>query len=712
MSRFRNGLLISTALFFSSLLLSFTLQASSSGWQQAKHIKAELLSEYSTVSPGQRFALLLHFEPDPGWHTYWQNPGDSGLPTSINWQLPENVKATGIQWPTPEGFIIPPLVNYGFAGQTLLLSELSLPADYTQDTLTINATVDWLVCEEICIPTDASFTLTLAVASQSELAGSLQPLFVKARAALPLDTGAVGDYAISGGAFSAQLNVQLPEPPVGFFVAGTELVDHAAPQQLVPQANGWLLQQAINTYFSSAPQQVEVVLVDAAGRGYSVNLQYRQQPAAQGDGAVIAGTETGSAEILVTGGTLSQTSLWLILLMAAGGGLILNLMPCVFPVLSLKALSIAANSQQRQQQRRDALFYTTGVVLSFLVLAGLLIALRAAGSAIGWGFQLQSPLLVGLLVYLLFALGLSLSGLVQFGLGLMNAGSDLTTRGGAKGSFFTGVLAVVVASPCTAPFMGTALGYAVTQSPLVALLVFAALGLGMALPFLLLAYIPALARLLPKPGAWMETLKQLLAWPLYLSAVWLLWVFGRQAGIDAMALLLVGILALAAALWLWGRVQLGAGWFNKLAALGLLVLALITLWQGAKMQVAANNSQQAANQVQHWQSWSPEKLTELRQQGKPVLVNMTADWCITCLVNERAALNTDRSKAALSEYNVSYLKGDWTRRDSDITAYLQQYQRDGVPLYVLYWPGQPPKVLPQILTPDTLRQTFESLSQQ
>ena len=398
--------------------------------------------------------------------------------------------------------------------------------------------------------------------------------------------------------------------------------------------------------------------------------------------------------------------------MAAGGGLILNLMPCVFPVLSLKALSIAANSQQRQLQRRDALFYAAGVVLSFLALAGLLIALRAAGNVIGWGFQLQSPLLVALLVYLLLALGLSLSGLVQFGLGLMNTGGALTAKSGGKGSFFTGVLAVVVASPCTAPFMGTALGYAVTQSPLVALLVFAALGLGMALPFLLLAYIPALARLLPKPGAWMDTLKQLLAWPLYLSAVWLLWVFGRQAGIDAMAILMIGMVSLAAAIWLWGRVQLGAGGFNKLTALGLLLLALVILWQGAKLHPEANISSHADNKAQHWQSWSADKLSALRQQGKPVLVNMTADWCITCLVNERVALNTERSKAALSQYNVSYLKGDWTRRDSDITAYLQQYQRDGVPLYVLYWPGQPPQVLPQILTPDTLRQTFESISQQ
>jgi thiol:disulfide interchange protein len=694
-----------TMLLASIVLSSFATIANTSGWQQAKHIKAELVSEYRTVAPGQRFAVLLHFTPDAGWHTYWKNPGDSGLATSINWHLPPGVQAGAIQWPTPQAFLIPPLVNYGYAGQTLLLTELSLPANFTSDTLTIKADVAWLVCEEICIPVDASFRLTVAVAGQSELAGNQQPLFATARATLPIGTEILGDYAISGGAFSAQLSAALPQPPVAFFVAGSELVDHAASQQIVSQNSSVLLQQALNTYFSAAPSEVEIVLVDAAGQGYSVRFQQLAQD-------VVADSRT---EILVTGGTLSNNSLWLILLLAACGGLLLNLMPCVFPILSLKALSIAGNSQQRQQQRRDALFYTAGVVLSFVALAALLIALRAAGNAIGWGFQLQSPLLVGILAYLLFALGLSLSGLVQFGLALMNTGGVFAGKGGSKGAFFTGVLAVIVASPCTAPFMGTALGYAVTQSPQVALLVFAALGLGMALPFLLLAYIPALTRLLPKPGAWMDTFKQLLAWPLYLSAVWLVWVFGRQTSIDAIALLLVGMVLLAAALWLWGRAQVAAGWLNRAAALLLLLLALLLLWQVAAKAASpdsSNDGHTSAQHWQHWQRWSPATLHQLRQQGQPVLVNMTADWCITCLVNERVALNTERSKSALSKYNVTYLKGDWTRRDSDITAYLQQYQRDGVPLYVLYWPGQPPQVLPQILTPDTLRQTFESLPQQ
>lgn len=683
LGKFFSALLVSCC-----LLLSGKVAAYSTGWQQAKHLKAELVSEYQQVMPGQQLWLALHFIPDEHWHTYWQNPGDSGLATSISWQLPDGVTVGDIQWPTPQAFSIPPLMNYGFEGPTVLLSQLTVPADFRGDQLSIRARVDWLVCEEICIPADAEFALTLPVGQAAVLSDSATAVVASGNSKLPIPLSINGSFDIAGGSFSAAIR-GLPDVDFQqFFVAATELVDHAAAQQLLFSEGEWLLRQNLNTYFTSAPEQFELVMVSSNGQGYSLSLTLAD----------------GVAEMPAA----ASQGLWLVLLMAAAGGLILNLMPCVFPVLSLKALSIAANSGQRAEQRRDALWYTLGVVLSFVSLALLLLALRAAGSAVGWGFQLQSPWLVALLAYLLFALGLSLSGVVQFGLGLMSAGSGLTQSKGAKGSFFTGVLAVVVASPCTAPFMGGALGYAVTQPPLLALLVFVALGLGMALPFLLLAYVPALARALPRPGAWMDTLKQLLAFPLYLSAVWLVWVFGRQAGIDAVAVLLCGMVAIAAACWLYGSWQFSrAGWSRPLLAVLLLLLSVAVLrW------VPDSTTPATAAADAHWQAWSPDKLAQLRQSGKPVLVNMTADWCITCLVNERVALNTDSSKAALALYDVTYLKGDWTRRDADITAYLHQYQRDGVPLYVLYWPGQTPEVLPQILTPDTLRQTLERLSSQ
>jgi len=683
LGKFFSALLVSCC-----LLLSGGVAAYSTGWQQAKHLKAELVSEYQQVMPGQQLWLALHFIPDEHWHTYWQNPGDSGLATSISWQLPDGVTVGDIQWPTPQAFSIPPLMNYGFEGPTVLLSQLTVPADFRGDQLSIRARADWLVCEEICIPADAEFALTLPVGQAAVLSDSATAVVASGNSKLPIPLTVSGSFDLAGGSFSAAIR-GLPDVDFQqFFVAATELVDHAAAQQLLFSEGEWLLRQNLNTYFTSAPEHFELVMVSSNGQGYSLSLTL-----ADGTAKTPATTSRG---------------LWLVLLMAAAGGLILNLMPCVFPVLSLKALSIAANSGQRAEQRRDALWYTLGVVLSFVSLALLLLALRAAGSAVGWGFQLQSPWLVALLAYLLFALGLSLSGVVQFGLGLMSAGSGLTQSKGAKGSFFTGVLAVVVASPCTAPFMGGALGYAVTQPPLLALLVFVALGLGMALPFLLLAYLPALARALPKPGAWMDTLKQLLAFPLYLSAVWLVWVFGRQAGIDAVAVLLCGMVAIAAACWLYGSWQFSrAGWSRPLVAALLLLLSV-----GVLRLVPDSAAPVTAAADAHWQAWSPDKLAQLRQSGKPVLVNMTADWCITCLVNERVALNTDSSKAALALYDVTYLKGDWTRRDAEITAYLHQYQRDGVPLYVLYWPGQTPEVLPQILTPDTLRQTLERLSSQ
>ncbi|MCT8125267.1 thioredoxin family protein [Alishewanella sp. BS5-314] len=683
LGKFFSALLVSCC-----LLLSGGVAAYSTGWQQAKHLKAELVSEYQQVMPGQQLWLALHFIPDEHWHTYWQNPGDSGLATSISWQLPDGVTVGDIQWPTPQAFSIPPLMNYGFEGPTVLLSQLTVPADFRGDQLSIRARADWLVCEEICIPADAEFALTLPVGQAAVLSDSATAVIASGNSKLPIPLTVSGSFDLAGGSFSAAIR-GLPDVDFQqFFVAATELVDHAAAQQLLFSEGEWLLRQNLNTYFTSAPEHFELVMVSSNGQGYSLSLTLAD----------------GTAEMPAT----TSQGLWFVLLMAAAGGLILNLMPCVFPVLSLKALSIAANSGQRAEQRRDALWYTLGVVLSFVSLALLLLALRAAGSAVGWGFQLQSPWLVALLAYLLFALGLSLSGVVQFGLGLMSAGSGLTQSKGAKGSFFTGVLAVVVASPCTAPFMGGALGYAVTQPPLLALLVFVALGLGMALPFLLLAYLPALAQALPKPGAWMDTLKQLLAFPLYLSAVWLVWVFGRQAGIDAVAVLLCGMVAIAAACWLYGSWQFSrAGWSRPLLAALLLLLSVAVLRLVPDSTAPVTTATDA-----HWQAWRPDKLAQLRQSGKPVLVNMTADWCITCLVNERVALNTDSSKAALALYDVTYLKGDWTRRDAEITAYLHQYQRDGVPLYVLYWPGQTPEVLPQILTPDTLRQTLERLSSQ
>lgn len=677
-------------LFFSILFLLFftgPAQAHSSGWVKASHLKAELVSDHQDLRPGQRFKLALHFIPDEHWHTYWQNPGDSGLATSIDWTLPDGVEAGAIQWPAPMAISVPPLVNYGFEGPTILVSELSIPVDFKGSQLQIKAKVDWLVCKEICIPADASFELNLPVTQTAVLATDYLKLFEKASQQQPKAVPLRGRYDVQNQQFSAAVPMPEDLKVSAFFVAAAELVDHAAPQQIDWVDGELLLRQQQNTYFNQAPEQFDLVLNTAAG---PVLLQLQHESAPQQSAISLA--------------SFSLTD-WLVMVaLAAVGGLILNLMPCVFPVLSLKALSLVNGQQSAQHTKAEALWYSAGVVLSFVLLAAMLLVLRSAGEAVGWGFQLQNPLVVGLLAYLLFVLALSLSGVVQLGLGLMNSGQQLTEKPGARGSFFTGVLAVVVASPCTAPFMGTALGYAATQPALAALAIFAALGLGMALPFLALAWSPGFAALLPKPGLWMEKLKQWLAYPLYLSAVWLLWVYGRQQGIDALALALVGLVFVAAACWLWGLLQLQqAGKASAVMAVLLFAGAVALLWypQPATQQSAKTD---------HAEVWSEQRLKQLLQDGKPVLVNMTADWCITCLVNERVALDTDSSKAAMALYNLTYLKGDWTNKDPAISAYLRQFQRDGVPLYVLYWPGQPPEVLPQILTPDSLRQALEQLS--
>ena len=706
--------------FWLSLLVGFLLAggslaplayAASSGWLQSTHLKAELVSEYSQLQPGQTVTLALHTEHEPHWHTYWLNPGDSGLATSIDWQLPDGVTAGPIQWPTPKAIRIPPLVNYGYEKQAVLLTQLTLPADYSAASLQLIANVDWLVCKEICIPASAELRLTLPVAATAVLSAEAAPIFRSARAALPKPLTTKGRYQMQDSHFSAVIELPDDVQANAFFVGAGELVDHAAPQQLVFQDGKLLLQQAQNTYFSQSPDEIPLVLMTAGG-ARQLMLQY--QPAmliadsAEATSSKQQATENNRSDTQGQSSVFSFSQLVLMLLFALLGGLILNLMPCVFPVLSLKALSLSRAGQQLAAQRSEALWYSLGVVVSFVVLAALLLLLRAGGESLGWGFQLQNPLLVALLAFLLFALGLSLSGLLQFGLGLMNSGQQLTQQSGHRGSFFTGVLAVVVASPCTAPMMGTALGYAATQSAPVALLVFATLGLGMALPFLLLALWPQLAAKLPKPGPWMEQLKHWLAIPLYLSAVWLLWVYGRQTSIDALALALLGLVALAVACWQWGLVQAASQLdkscrLNKLIALVALAFALLSILPAKHdaTSVAAIKPSQAAPEV-----WSAARLGELRAQGKPVLVNMTADWCITCLVNERVALDTEPSKAAMQQYQLSYLKGDWTKQDPAISTYLKQYGRYGVPLYVLYFPGKDGQVLPQILTLNTLAEAL------
>ncbi|HUS23689.1 MAG TPA: thioredoxin family protein [Candidatus Binatia bacterium] len=649
----------------------------------APHVQAELVAERTAFLPGTN-TVALRLSPERGWHTYWRNPGDSGTATSLAWTLPAGWTAGDIQWPAPSTERIGELVNYGYAGETLHLVDLQAPAASVGREATVQATARWLVCKDVCIPGSAELALTLPVRADAPPDPGWSALFAQTRAQLPRTPPLPGMFAADAG--TLRLRVDAPgSGAVEFFPYANDLVNHGAPQHAQREGETVVVQQALSSYFTAAPAAVEGVLVlqDATRTAWEVRALPGVVPA------------TAHPVVSAEPGGAASPGAATALLFALLGGLILNLMPCVFPLLSIKAISLLeAQGAQRSQQRRHAIAYTAGVVGACVLAAATILGLRAGGQALGWGFQLQSPVFVAVLVYLLFAMGLSLSGLVQLGTRLMGVGQSLAVRGGYAGSFFTGVLAVVVASPCTAPFMGSALGFALTQPAALSLLVFATLGLGLALPFLAIAFVPALGAWLPRPGAWMETFKQAMAFPLYLSAIWLLWVLGRQSSMDAVALVLGGVAAIAFACWLAAR----AGVAARVLRWAALAAAMAVLAAPALRAPAPPPATGASD----WQPWSEERVAQLRAQGRPVFVNFTADWCITCKVNERVALGTDEVRNAFARHGVALLEGDWTRSDPAITAALQRFGRPGVPLYVLYLPGAEPRLLPQLLTPRML----------
>ena len=665
------------------------------------HIAVELVSEATSVQPGRPLPVAVRLAPDPHWHTYWRNPGDTGLPTEIRWTLPEGSEASPVHWPFPQRIEVGHLVNYGYDGEVLLLTDIHPPPNLeTGRPFQVVADVNWLVCEEVCIPGEARLSLELPVRSAPTPADSRwQGHFEETRQQLPLvrpDWRAV--FEVAHGWLNLELDAQEPlfdgATALTWFPIDEDVVAYAADQALEVAAQTLVLRQAQNEYFQQAPEQLGgVLVVKTADR-----MQAYQFSASPG---VVGALAPGVAP------TLAMVSTGSVMLAALAGGLILNLMPCVFPVLSIKALSLARSAHgERRKRQLHGLAYTAGVLAAFLIIAVVLMLLRAAGHQLGWGFQLQSAAFVAAMAYLMFLLGLNLSGFFELSPGLSGAGQSLVERPGYGGSFFTGVLAVVVASPCTAPFMGTAIGYALTQSLPVALGVFAALGLGLALPFLLLGFVPALARWLPRPGPWMLRFKQLLAFPLYLTAVWLLWVLGRQTGVDGLALALCGLVLLALAIWLWKQL---VGWVGRgLAVLSLALACALPLLPRPDSSLPAA----LASAETSWEPYSPARLQALRSEARPVLLNVTADWCITCLVNERVALETSTVQDRLRGLGVASLKGDWTRRDPELTALLAQFGRSGVPLYVLYPPavGAAPVVLPQILTPGQVLAALEALN--
>ena len=674
-----------------------------------RKVEIDLLSETGAIRPGQPFWVAVRQTIEPGWHTYWENPGDSGEPTRIDWDLPRGFKASDIHWPPPKAIPYGRLMNFGYSNEALLLVRITPPERLSADRITLRADSRWLVCEDICIPEDGNVRLELAVAEPGaplspgtgaqDIAAALRDLPKEAPWPVNL-TVAPGKLALTIDSNSLRAeNVE----KMRFFPRDWGIIANAAAQKLDRQVEGHRLVLARGERKGEPVHKLDGVLTvtsaDGSREAYDLSLT---------PGADVAALPAGSG-----GAAPGGLSLWQAAAFAFLGGLILNFFPCVFPVLSMKALSLAHGRAGARANRGHALAYLGGVMLSFAALAGLLLTLRATGAAFGWGFQFQSPWFVLVMAALFFALGLSLSGVFNFGGALMGVGDSLTRRGGRVGSFFTGVLASIAATPCTAPFMGAALGYALTQPALEATTVVMVLGLGFAVPMTLLSLSGAFARLLPKPGAWMETLKQLLAFPLYATAAWLVWVLSLQTGADGVLAAGAVLVAVGFAAWLAGTTRARRG-IRYAGATGVVVaaFALAAPMLGTAAQNSPPDTNRTAASEQPGEPFSMARLEELRAQGRPVFVNLTAAWCITCKVNEEVALKSQAFRQALERGNIAYLIGDWTNQDPEISRMLAKFDRAGVPLYLLYpGNGEPPKVLPQILTEGIVTRYFAALGQ-
>ncbi len=696
--------LLTGALLALGLALPGAALAAESAPVTSQRVTATLLSSRDTVAPGERFHVALTQKLAPHWHTYWLNPGDSGEPTQIQWDLPAGAKAGDIAWPAPRAIRVEPLVNFGFEGEVVLPVEITVPADARPgETFSLKANATWLVCEKICIPEEGSFTLDLPVGAASAVDEAAQQRIDAALAALPKPAGFRGTLSADGD----NLALALPGLPAGasdlrFFPISDTLIEHAADQPMKAGDVPGLTLTRSSAFKLEQPDISGVLTFRQDGVPRALTLVADADPALVSKAAETGSNAPRPAVVRIpVPAEGADLTLLAALAFAFAGGLILNLMPCVLPVLFIKALGFAQTAHRsRTETREQGLIFLCGVLLTFLVLAGAVIALGALGGSVGWGFQLQSPLLVIALAVVMVLIGLNLIGAFEIGGSVVGLGDGLASRGGRLGAFMTGVLAVVVATPCTAPFMGAAMGYAVTQPPALALSVFMALALGFALPVVALSFAPGLLRLLPKPGRWMLVLKQAFAFPMFATAIWLIWVASVQTGPQGVLAALVAVLAAGFVVWLVGvtRGSLPRRAFGTVLAV---LVALGAGWFTVENAVPGTNAEARAGDIQ---AWSPERVATLQAQGKPVFVNFTAAWCITCLANERVALSRQEVKDAFARLGVTYLKADWTNRDSRIAQALAEQGRAGVPLYLFYparKDGQA-EILPQLLTPDAV----------
>jgi thiol:disulfide interchange protein DsbD len=705
-----------TTLLSMLVMAGASVRVSDAAPVRTAHVEAELVAEQSALIPGRPNTVALRLVMERGWHTYWQNAGDSGLPTTLAWKLPDGLKAGPIQWPAPRALPVGPLVNYGYEGEVLLLSDIATVPDFLSGkTATVSARADWLVCKEICIPEGADLSLSLPVIAdpaQVQRDARWSDAIAKARASLPRPSD---DWSVTATGRGSTVELHLvskaaavpgresPADIAGshFFPYVEGQIEASGGQSLARQGADWSMSLPVASQRVGEFKRVAGVLVSgdaSAPRALAIDVPL--------SGSVVAGTAapalTAPALKLTPAATAADTALSLgtAILFALVGGVLLNLMPCVFPVLSLKILGFAAHRENDAAVRHHGLAFGAGVLVSFWLLAGILIAFRAAGQQLGWGFQLQSPATIAGLAVLFFVLALNLSGVFEVGQFMPSSLATWNAKNPLLNDVLTGALAVVVASPCSAPFMGAALGYALAGPTASTWIVFTVLAIGMALPYVLLAYFPTWRKRLPKPGAWMLRLKHLLAFPLYATVLWLAWVLGAQLDNDAVLRLGITLLLIALGLWAWQTMRTGGarGWGIAAAAsiAGALAVAgpiVATSALDAESNVAKRSAADGP-----WSDYSAARVAQLVAAGHPVFVEFTAAWCVTCQVNRRLVLDTDAVRDAFTRQKVALLQADWTRRDPAIGAALAALGRNGVPVYVFFRPGKEPLLLPEVLT--------------
>ncbi|MCH9609738.1 MAG: Thiol:disulfide interchange protein DsbD [Chlamydiales bacterium] len=666
-------------------------------------VKATLVSENTSVAAGEPFWVGVELKMADGWDTYWQNPGDAGFPTQINWQLPEGFEAGSIKWPYPEKFTNESMVGFGYTDSVLLLTEITPPKVLPSELIDLKANVTWLACNDSCQPGQADLHLTLPVTDQAPTKDrEMAKVFEKVKAALPQDTSAT----VKTKKDEIIVNLKSPKgnfDSVVFIPQHGEVIDYQAPQEVKMSRGG--VEVSLKRFDGSdVPQELRgVMLFKEKGSEVVKALQI--------DSIFGATGELGGAH---------ATEFWVALGLAFLGGILLNVMPCVMPVIALKIFSFVKMAHEKRSLIfKHGLTFTMGVMVSFWLLSGALLLLRAYGQSVGWGFQLQEPAFVVILAGILFLLGLSLFGVFELGTSLISLGQKTGSSQSSPmmSSFLSGVLATLVATPCTGPLLGPALGFALTLAPIKALLIFTGMGLGMASPYLIFAAFPKLVRFLPKPGNWMITFKQIMGFLMMATVVWLIWVFGAQTGNLATMLLLISLLIMGVGAWIYGK------WASpihkkptRLIATSIALIA-ITFGVGNGVMTAKKYRDvevgQIADQSGAWQSFTPQRVAELQAAGTPVFVDFTAKWCLICQAN-KVVLHSSDMATLFNQHGIVTMMADWTKKDPVITEQLEKLGRSGVPVYVLY-PGEKgadPYVLPQTLSSKVIQEYVDKLHAQ